>query len=131
MLSIAEKRFLFPLWRIIVFQRGSSMAAMAASCTERVNSGPMLSGRYLCPFLPNQWYPKADLLLDSDSFGSGTFLPELPEPEHCNAQSTALWELHLLKVGQTSYIQSRPLRSPRTGVELHMIKIGMDIGSCQ
>ncbi|XP_022110470.1 nucleolar complex protein 3 homolog isoform X2 [Acanthaster planci] len=44
-----------------------------------------------------KWYPKSDLLLDSESFGSGTFLPELPEAEHCNAQSTALWELHLLK----------------------------------
>ncbi|XP_038070833.1 nucleolar complex protein 3 homolog [Patiria miniata] len=44
-----------------------------------------------------KWYPKSDLLLDSESFGSGRFLPELPEAEHCNAQSTALWELHLLK----------------------------------
>ncbi|CAL1286395.1 unnamed protein product [Larinioides sclopetarius] len=40
----------------------------------------------------------ADILLDSEnSIGSGIFLPEMEDPEHCNAQSTALWELHLLK----------------------------------
>ena len=37
------------------------------------------------------------MLLDLDSAsGSGSFLPELEEPEHCNAGSTALWELHAL-----------------------------------
>lgn len=39
-----------------------------------------------------------DLLLDNESQGSGVYLPELDEPEHCNAQNTALWELHLLQV---------------------------------
>ncbi|XP_055947191.1 nucleolar complex protein 3 homolog [Argiope bruennichi] len=40
----------------------------------------------------------ADILLDSEnSIGSGIFHPEMGDPEHCNAQSTALWELHLLK----------------------------------
>lgn len=39
-----------------------------------------------------------DLLLDNESQGSGVYLPELEEPEHCNAQNTALWELHLLQV---------------------------------
>ncbi|KAK2496919.1 hypothetical protein MC885_005735 [Smutsia gigantea] len=29
--------------------------------------------------------------------GSGVFLPELDEPEYCNAQNTALWELHALR----------------------------------
>lgn len=38
-----------------------------------------------------------DLLLDNESQGSGVYLPELDEPEHCNAQNTALWELHLLQ----------------------------------
>ncbi|KAM5236464.1 nucleolar complex protein 3 homolog [Ctenodactylus gundi] len=42
-------------------------------------------------------FPKTDLLLDNDSQGSGIFLPELDEPEYCNAQSTALWELHALR----------------------------------
>ncbi|NXW09759.1 NOC3L protein, partial [Fregetta grallaria] len=44
-----------------------------------------------------QTFPKMDLLLDNESQGSGVYLPELDEPEHCNAQNTALWELHLLR----------------------------------
>jgi len=40
---------------------------------------------------------QTDVLLDIDSTaGSGSFLAELGEPEHCNAGSTALWELHSL-----------------------------------
>ncbi|XP_055470125.1 nucleolar complex protein 3 homolog [Psammomys obesus] len=44
-----------------------------------------------------QTFPRTDLLLDNESQGSGVFLPELEEPEYCNAQSTALWELHTLR----------------------------------
>jgi len=40
---------------------------------------------------------QTDVLFDIDSTaGSGVFLAELEEPEHCNAGSTALWELHTL-----------------------------------
>ncbi|XP_012260136.2 nucleolar complex protein 3 homolog [Athalia rosae] len=36
----------------------------------------------------------ADILLDTDSsIGDGLYDPELNEPEYCNAQRTALWEL--------------------------------------
>uniref|UniRef100_A0A7N8YQU9 Nucleolar complex protein 3 homolog n=1 Tax=Mastacembelus armatus TaxID=205130 RepID=A0A7N8YQU9_9TELE len=42
-------------------------------------------------------FPKCDFLLDNEVQGSGFYLPELDEPEHCNAQNTALWELHLLQ----------------------------------
>ncbi|XP_078146909.1 nucleolar complex protein 3 homolog isoform X2 [Centroberyx gerrardi] len=42
-------------------------------------------------------FPKCDLLLDNEVQGSGFFLPELDEPEHCNPQNTALWELHSLQ----------------------------------
>ncbi|KAK5850357.1 hypothetical protein PBY51_001245 [Eleginops maclovinus] len=42
-------------------------------------------------------FPKCDFLLDNEVQGSGFFLPELNEPEHCNAQNTALWELHTLQ----------------------------------
>ncbi|XP_077206417.1 nucleolar complex protein 3 homolog [Paroedura picta] len=42
-------------------------------------------------------FPKTDLLLDNESQGSGLYLPELEEPEYCNAQNTALWELHALR----------------------------------
>ncbi|KAM9411729.1 nucleolar complex protein 3 homolog [Salvelinus alpinus] len=42
-------------------------------------------------------FPKCDILLDNEAQGSGVFLPELDEPEYCNPQNTALWELHTLK----------------------------------
>uniref|UniRef100_I3KSJ2 Nucleolar complex protein 3 homolog n=1 Tax=Oreochromis niloticus TaxID=8128 RepID=I3KSJ2_ORENI len=42
-------------------------------------------------------FPKCDFLLDNEIQGSGFYLPELEEPEHCNAQNTALWELHTLQ----------------------------------
>ncbi|XP_053197642.1 nucleolar complex protein 3 homolog [Scomber japonicus] len=42
-------------------------------------------------------FPKCDFLLDNEVQGSGFYLPELEEPEHCNAQNTALWELHTLQ----------------------------------
>lgn len=42
-------------------------------------------------------FPKCDFLLDNEVHGSGFYLPELDEPEHCNAQNTALWELHTLQ----------------------------------
>ncbi|XP_036121728.1 nucleolar complex protein 3 homolog isoform X1 [Molossus molossus] len=44
-----------------------------------------------------QTFPKTDLLLDNESQGSGVFLPELDQPEYCNAQNSALWELHALR----------------------------------
>lgn len=41
----------------------------------------------------------ANILLDTDSsVGSGFYQPELEDPEYCNAQSTALWELTALQV---------------------------------
>ncbi|MEJ1276417.1 NOC3 like DNA replication regulator [Cricetulus griseus] len=51
------------------------------------------------PLLPAvlEGLAKTDLLLDNESQGSGVFLPELEEPEYCNAQNTALWELHALR----------------------------------
>ncbi|XP_034721825.1 nucleolar complex protein 3 homolog [Etheostoma cragini] len=42
-------------------------------------------------------FPRCDLLLDNEVQGSGVYLPELDEPEHCNSQNTALWELHILQ----------------------------------
>lgn len=44
-----------------------------------------------------QTFPKTDILLDNESQGSGLYLPELDEPEYCNAQNSALWELHALR----------------------------------
>lgn len=46
-----------------------------------------------------------DILLDSDdaSLGQGIFLPEMEEPEYCNANATLLWELIPLQVTKTSF----------------------------
>ncbi|XP_078688958.1 nucleolar complex protein 3 homolog [Branchiostoma floridae x Branchiostoma belcheri] len=42
-------------------------------------------------------FPKTDMLLQiEETQGGGMYLPELQEPEHCNAHTTALWELHHL-----------------------------------
>ncbi|KAM8889197.1 nucleolar complex protein 3 homolog [Synchiropus picturatus] len=43
-----------------------------------------------------QSFPRCDVLLDNEVQGSGFYLPELDQPEHCNTQNTALWELHPL-----------------------------------
>ncbi|XP_006825730.1 nucleolar complex protein 3 homolog [Saccoglossus kowalevskii] len=52
-----------------------------------------------------QMHTKCDVLLDNDSTGSGVYLAELQEPEHCNAHNTTLWELYLLKRHYHPYVQ--------------------------
>ena len=38
------------------------------------------------------------MMLDTEFEGSGKYLPELDDCEHSNAASTALYDLHLLRV---------------------------------
>jgi nucleolar complex protein 3 len=45
-----------------------------------------------------QIFSYSDLLYDQEIEGSGVYMPYLHEPEHCHANSTVLWELHLLRV---------------------------------
>ena len=52
----------------------------------------------VCIFIFFQTYSYSDILFDNEAQGSGVFLPELDDPEHCNAHSTALWELPYLQV---------------------------------
>ncbi|RUS77083.1 hypothetical protein EGW08_015166 [Elysia chlorotica] len=42
-------------------------------------------------------YKYSDILFDAEAQGSGVYLPELEDPEHCCANTTTLWELHLLR----------------------------------
>ncbi|GFS03169.1 nucleolar complex protein 3 homolog [Elysia marginata] len=42
-------------------------------------------------------YKYSDILFDAEAHGSGVYLPELEDPEHCCANNTTLWELHLLR----------------------------------
>ncbi|GFO36172.1 nucleolar complex protein 3 homolog [Plakobranchus ocellatus] len=51
-------------------------------------------------------YKYSDILLDTETRGSGVYLPELEDPEHCCANTTALWELHLLRRHYDPSIQS-------------------------
>ena len=51
------------------------------------------------------------MLFDTDYAGSGTYLPELPDPEHCNAHCTALYELHLSKVSGFFMLKSVSISS--------------------
>lgn len=44
-------------------------------------------------------FPYAEVLYDQEAESSGVYMPYLPQPEHCNANSTALWELYALRVG--------------------------------
>lgn len=48
----------------------------------------------------------SDILLDSeDTVGSGVYYPEMEDPEHCNPQSTSLWEFHVLKKHYNPFIK--------------------------
>ena len=43
-------------------------------------------------------HPKCEILLDTEHFASASFLPQLDDPDFCNAAASRLWELHLLKL---------------------------------
>lgn len=45
-----------------------------------------------------QTYSYCDILLDNEAQGSGVYLPELDDPEHCHAHNATLWELTYLQV---------------------------------
>ena len=53
------------------------------------------TNKSLCSF---QNYKSCELLFDNETQGSGTYLPDLPDPEHCNAHNTMMWELAYLQV---------------------------------
>ncbi|ELU04426.1 hypothetical protein CAPTEDRAFT_154522 [Capitella teleta] len=41
--------------------------------------------------------PRSEVLLDTECEGSGSYMPDLDEPEYCNAHNTALYELHAMR----------------------------------
>ena len=69
------------------------------------SSSPVLSCYHNQTFtyLFSQKHPKVQQLLDNDHDGSGVFMPELNDPEHCNALASTLWEFALLKVPYTPF----------------------------
>eukprot|EP00698_Gefionella_okellyi_P017571 TRINITY_DN515_c0_g1_i1.p1 TRINITY_DN515_c0_g1~~TRINITY_DN515_c0_g1_i1.p1 ORF type:complete len:550 (-),score=77.15 TRINITY_DN515_c0_g1_i1:1416-3065(-) len=44
-----------------------------------------------------QKYPQVRRLLDTETTASGVYLPELDDPEHCNAFASSAWELSLMQ----------------------------------
>lgn len=44
-----------------------------------------------------QNHKQCDQMVDVETAGSGVFMPELTDPEYCNANATKLWELHVLR----------------------------------
>ncbi|NXC45968.1 NOC3L protein, partial [Penelope pileata] len=88
--TLAKRRKQVSQQRALAFLKRLSTLALHVLPNSSV--GILATNRILM-----QTFPKMDLLLDNESQGSGVYLPELDEPEHCNAQNTALWELHLLQ----------------------------------
>ncbi|KAF1373445.1 hypothetical protein PFLUV_G00238930 [Perca fluviatilis] len=79
---------------IVTLRREAGDAARMAAAAS---SSQRAQRRACTPPADRIAFPKCDLLLDNEVQGSGFYLPELDEPEHCNAQNTALWELHTLQ----------------------------------
>lgn len=50
-------------------------------------------------------HPKCEILLDTEHFAPGTFLPELDDPDFCNAEASRLWELHVLKLHSSPMVR--------------------------
>ncbi|XP_067140896.1 nucleolar complex protein 3 homolog [Centruroides vittatus] len=79
-----------PVRRILAFVK--RMCTLALHTSGHATVALLSAVRYLMTSVG-----KADVLLDAEEAGgSGVFLPESEDPEHCNAHATALWELHFL-----------------------------------
>ncbi|OXB71220.1 UNVERIFIED_CONTAM: hypothetical protein H355_004183, partial [Colinus virginianus] len=87
---LAKRRKQVSQQRALAFMK--RLSTLALHVLPNSSIGILATNRILM-----QTFPKMDLLLDNESQGSGVYLPELDEPEHCNAQNTAVWELHLLQ----------------------------------
>uniref|UniRef100_A0A4W3K2U6 Nucleolar complex protein 3 homolog n=1 Tax=Callorhinchus milii TaxID=7868 RepID=A0A4W3K2U6_CALMI len=87
---LTKRRKQVSLQRVLAFFKRLSTLALHVLPDSSI--GILASNRILM-----STFPKMDILLDNESQGSGLYLPELDEPEYCNAQNTALWELHYLK----------------------------------
>ena len=88
MLIKRKKQLSLP--RVLAFSK--RLTTMALHSTPSTAVGYLSHLRLLL-----QDHTKADLLMDIDHFGAGSFLPELEDPEFCNANATRVWELFLLK----------------------------------
>uniref|UniRef100_A0A8C9WLC6 Nucleolar complex protein 3 homolog n=1 Tax=Scleropages formosus TaxID=113540 RepID=A0A8C9WLC6_SCLFO len=92
---LAKRRKQVSLQRALAFLKRLSTLALHVLPDSAV--GLLASCRTLM-----HTFPRCDTLLDNEAQGSGVYLPELDEPEYCNPQNTALWELHTVLVGPAS-----------------------------
>lgn len=90
-LMINQRRKKVSYHRVLAFTKRLTTLALQLN-----HNGAIAVLALVRSFMQN--HKRVDILLDTDtSQGSGTFLPELDEPEYCNAATTALWELHLMR----------------------------------
>ncbi|MBN3304397.1 NOC3L protein, partial [Amia calva] len=87
---LTKRRKQVTLQRALAFIKRLTTASMHTLPNSTI--GILASNRVLM-----HTFPKSDILLDNESQGSGIYMPELDEPEYCNPQNTALWELHTLQ----------------------------------
>ncbi|XP_026526555.1 nucleolar complex protein 3 homolog [Notechis scutatus] len=88
-IMLAKRRKQVTQQRVLAFIK--RLTTMALQVLPNSSIGILATNRTLMHI-----FPKTDLLLDNESQGSGIYLPELDQPEYCNAQNSALWELHSL-----------------------------------
>ncbi|XP_077310365.1 nucleolar complex protein 3 homolog [Lithobates pipiens] len=89
-LMLTKRRKQVSLQRALAFIK--RLSSLALHVLPNSSIGILSTNRGLL-----QTFSKTDILLDNESQGSGLYLPELDEPEYCNVQNTALWELHCLQ----------------------------------
>ncbi|XP_053407293.1 nucleolar complex protein 3 homolog [Mercenaria mercenaria] len=68
---------------------------LATLCVQQTSSGMLGLLAAIRSFM--LIYNYTDILLDNDAQGSGIYLPDVDDPEHCHAHNAALWELTLLQ----------------------------------
>ena len=96
---LLQRKKQLSLARVLAFcKRIASFALQTSSETSAVSLTLLRS------FM--QDHAKSELLLDSEQFGSGSFLPEVEDPEFCHADATRLWELHLLRRHFDPFVRS-------------------------
>jgi len=78
-----------PVDRVAAFLKRLSILALNADTATTM--GLLSISHYLL-----RKYPAVRQLLDSDRTGVGKYIPELEDPQHCNAMSSTLWESALL-----------------------------------
>jgi nucleolar complex protein 3 len=87
---IVKRRKQISLSRVLAFAKRSGTVALQGSPAA---ASLMLSSLRIMI----QNHGQCDILLDTENYGSGVFLPEVEDPEYSNSNATRLWELHLLR----------------------------------